>query len=109
MTVILADPPASGPTIVSTSEEYYDNNVTVMLEWAEEEGMTYNVNIIPQVPITYTGNTSIQLTLSYNTTHNVSVRATLPCGHEAHIHLQLFYGEFNTQENLGVIYCHYYS
>ena len=78
-----------------------------MLEWAEEEIVTYNINIIPQIPVMKVGSTSIQLTLLYNTAHNVSVRATLPCGHEAHGHLQLFYGEFDSQESL--IWCHILS
>ena len=81
----------------------------VTVEWTQEEGVTYAVNTIHQVSTTVIGDSSVQLTLLYNTNYNVSVEAALPCQRQAHGHVLLFYGEFNGQETLGVINCHYYS
>ena len=78
-------------------EEYSANNVTVILEWTREEGVLYNINIIPQIPIAFIGNrnqsTSVQLTVLYNTEYIVSVEAALPCQNQSSNHVQLFYGE----------------
>ena len=86
------------PIIVTTSEEYRDDNVTVAVEWTEEEGMLYNItiiNIVPQISIESIGRTSVQLTLLYNIEYNISVEAALPCQNQVPSHVQLFYGELN--------------
>ena len=69
----------------------------VMLEWTQrEEKVTYAVNISPQTPRTvFSGNTSVWLTLLYNTNYSVNVEAALPCQRQARGHVVLYYGEFN--------------
>ena len=88
-----------------TSEEFRADNIMVTVEWTQEEGVTYQIIIIPEIPITFTGESSIQLILPYNTNYNLSVEATLPCQHQAHSHVQLFYGEFNDYESLDRYIC----
>lgn len=79
--------------MVSTSEEFGADNVTVTVEWTQEEGAIYRIIIVPQEPMTFTGDSSIQLTLLYNINYSVSVAAALPCQYQAHGHIMLFYGE----------------
>ena len=83
------------PPINNTLEEYTANNITIILEWTGEEDVLYNIGIVPQIPITFIGNTSVQLTLLYNTEYNVSVEAALPCQNQASSHIQLLYGELS--------------
>ena len=57
-----------------------NNNVTVTLEWSQFSGETYTVAAIPEaVNVSFTGSTSVQLVLLYDTEYNVTVTATL-CG-----------------------------
>ena len=86
--------------IVVTSEEFGADNVTVTVEWTQEECTMYQITIVPQIPVPFTGESSIQLILPYNTNYNLSVEAALPCQHQAHSHVLLFYGEFNDNESL---------
>ena len=79
--------------MVNTSEEFGADNVTVTVEWTQEEGAVYKIIIVPQVPMTFIGDSSVSLTLLYNTDYNVSVEAALPCRRQAHGHILLFYGE----------------
>ena len=65
--------------MVTTSEEYRADNVAVIVEWTEEEGASYNITIFPMVPIIFTGSTSVQLIISYNTEYNVSLEAVAVC------------------------------
>ena len=69
--------------MVTTSEEYRTDNVTVNVEW------TLNV---PEVPIEFTGCTRVELALLYNTEYNISVKATLLFQTKLLSHVQLFYG-----------------
>ena len=62
------------------------------MEWTQEEGATYQIIIVPQTPINFTGESSIQLILAYNTNYNLSVESALPC-YQAQSHVLLFYGE----------------
>ena len=83
------------PILRILDERYEADNVTVTVEWTEEEGVLNNitvVSIVPQVPIEFIGHTSVQLTLSYNIEYNISVKAALPCQNEVPSHVQLFYG-----------------
>ena len=51
-----------------TIEFHGIDNFRVVLEWAEEEGLVYNVSISPPaIAIALHGNTSAELTLLYNT------------------------------------------
>ena len=68
----------SGPIMISISEEYRAENIMVIMDWTQE-GVSYNITIIPMVPIASTGRTSVQLTLSYNVEYNVSLEAITVC------------------------------
>ena len=69
------------------------------------EGAIYQIIIVPQIPMMFTGNSSVSLTLLYNTDYNLSVEATLPCQHQAHGHILLFYGELIGM-NIHIFRCH---
>ena len=58
-----------------------NNNVTVTLEWSQFSGETYIVATIPEAAasVSFTGSTSVQLVLLYNTEYNVTITAIL-CG-----------------------------
>ena len=74
-------PSEVGPILI-TSEEFGADNVTVTVEWTHKEGATYQIIIVPQIPMTSTGESSIQLILSYNINYNLSVEymiSALPC------------------------------
>ena len=58
-------------------------NVTVILEWIQEEYVYYNVSVVPPATSMFTRNTSFHLTVSYNTLYNVSVVAKSFCGHDS--------------------------
>ena len=78
---------------VNTIEDHFGiENVTVVLEWDKDEHITYNVTVIPHVPLLYINETVIQLTVPYNSFHFVSVVATL-CDHNATNVTKLHYGE----------------
>ena len=51
----------------------------VTVEWTQEEGATYQVVVVPQTSIKFTGESSIQLILLYNIKYNLSVETALPC------------------------------
>ena len=86
------DPSEFGPIAV-TSEEFGADNVTVTVEWTQQEGATYQIIIVPKIPVTFIGESSIQLILLYNINYNLSVESALPC-YQAQSHVLLFYGEF---------------
>ena len=97
-----------------TLEEFGADNVTVTVEWTQQEGVTYQIIIVPQIPIKFTGESSIQLILPYNINYNLSVESALPGNrYEAQSHVLLFYGEFNDYKSLAMYVCvinyHYYS
>ena len=97
--VYFLGPSESGPIAV-TSEEFGADNITVTVKWTQEEGVTYQIIVVPQIPINFTGESSIQLILLYNINYNLRVETALPCQRQAHSHVQLFYGEFNDYESL---------
>ena len=66
-----------------------------MLDWAPENGVSYNVTSVPLAGVAFNGSTSVQLTLLYNTQYNVSILATL-CGQSntaIAVHRNLDFGE----------------
>ena len=77
--------------MVSISEGYRDDNVTVLVEWTQED-VSYNITIVPMVPIIFIGSSSIQLIVSYNVEYNVSLEAVAVCQSIAPGHIRLFYG-----------------
>ena len=64
---------------MNISEQFEANSVTVTLEWTTKHGVTYNVNVDPQVTVNHTGRNSAQLVVPFNTKYNVSIVASL-CG-----------------------------
>ena len=100
MIIIFLDPArALGPTAIITSEEFGSDNVTITVEWTLEEGATYQIIVVPQISINFTGGSSIQLILPYNINYNLSLETALPC-HQTHSYVRLFYGKFNDYESL---------
>ena len=70
--------------VLSISEEYEANAVTVTVDWTPAQILhniviTYFVNISPTVPIILTGSTSCQLKIPYNIDYNLSIIAATPC------------------------------
>ena len=61
-------------------EQFNVNDVTILLGWHQEDDVTYNVSVVPDPQeFSLTGNTSVQLTVPYNTSYSVYVTATR-CG-----------------------------
>ena len=56
------------------------DNLTIRLVWSQENhGVSYNVSVVPSVPIYFTQHTTVELSLAYNTLYNVGITATV-CG-----------------------------
>ena len=73
--------------------EYLTDNVTVTVEWTQQVYATYNVTVVPLVPIVFTGSTSCQLTIPYNTEYNLTIEAAAPCRSNATAFIRLNYGK----------------
>ena len=70
---------APSNVMVNVSEFFDMNSIMATLEWTQENDVTYNISIFPQIlvaNIKMSGSSSIQLTLLYNTYYNVSIVAT---------------------------------
>ena len=57
--------------------KYEKDNATVLVNWTQVNSALYYANITPQVPVTFTTNTSIELIVPYNSPHNLSVNWSL--------------------------------
>ena len=79
--------------MVRTSEEYRADSIAVIIEWTQREGVSYNITIVPTVPMIYTGSTSVQVIVSYNTEYNVSLEASTVCQSIVSSNITLFYGK----------------
>jgi hypothetical protein len=80
------------PVLLSVSEEYRADNVTVTVLWAPIDNITFTTQVTPLAPIMTTESTSRQLVISYNTEYNLSVTAATPCGNFI-ASITLSYGE----------------
>ena len=60
-------------------EESNENNATVILEWIQEAGVSYNVSVTPNPLESSSSGTTSQLVVLYNTSYHVNIVATL-CG-----------------------------
>ena len=81
-------------------EHYGTENVTVMLDWIEEQHVSYNLIVTTPsvgglVRHDIVENGSAQLTLSYNTVYSVKFVATL-CGQNSANNFTLQYGEYTS-------------
>ena len=75
------------------SEAFHDENITIVLNWAQGDNEFYNASIVPSVPMLLdTGSTTIQLTLQYNTHYSVSIVAFL-CEYNTTDVVDLYYGK----------------
>ena len=81
------------PTLNVTKVQYSIDNVTVTVEWTQQGGITYAIEISPFIPLIFTGNTSHELTILYNTEYNFSVEAVAPCRENVTASIKLKYGE----------------
>ena len=88
----------TSPKSSIVSEELSANNISVTVEWTLEEGVEYNISVIPLAPVAIIENFIVQLILLYNTEYNVSLETFTACQREASSVVQLFYGEFNSQD-----------
>ena len=79
---------------MNISERFEANSVIVTLEWTTKHGVTYNVNVDPQVTVNHTGSNSAQLVVPFNTKYNVSVVASL-CGTNKTTFSLLNYGKLH--------------
>ena len=74
--------------MVISDECFGANNVTVTLEWFQNEVVFNNVH--PPASVRSVGNRSVQLTIPYNIEHNVSVAV---CDQPSPEAIKLYYGE----------------
>ena len=81
------------PIMIRTSEEYRADSIAVIIEWTQWEDASYNITIIPMVPMIHTGSTSVQLIASYNTEYSVSLEASTVCQSIGSSNITLFYGK----------------
>ena len=79
--------------ILNRSEEYKADNVTVTVEWAQQVGVMYDVQVSPLAPIR-NRNRRYHLMVSYNMEYNLSVVAVASCGN-ATASITLDYGELS--------------
>ena len=69
----------SSVNIVSEVSNFGIENIFVTLTWREEIGASYNVTVVPQVVMNFTGQAAVQLMVSYNIIYNVTV-LIIVCG-----------------------------
>ena len=80
--------------MVITSTEYGSDNATVFLGWAPESQTLFNISSKPQVGVTLSL-LSAQLTVPYNTHHNVSIVATSCQQYTTTTIIELHYGKLS--------------
>ena len=85
------------PVVQVSSEQFGSDNVTVILEWPNEEGgVSYSASVTPESLLAemLTGNgTRIKLVLLYNIQYNLSIIASLCEEDSATSITELNYGE----------------
>ena len=79
---------------VNVSELFGTSSITVTLEWAHKNGVSYGISADPPVAVNYTGKSSAQLVVSYNTKYNISVVASL-CGRSSTIFHVIIHGKLD--------------
>ena len=99
------------PTLNISEKHYEADNITVTVQWVQQDSVTYAIHVFPLVPIVVTASASHQLTIPYNTEYNLSVEAVTPCRPNATASIGLKYGMvyytivlLNTQQD-----CHTHS
>ena len=80
--------------ILSVSAEHCEaDTVTVTVEWARQDNVSYTPRVSPSTSIITTESTSRQVTISYNTVYNFSVEAAPVCRPNPTAFILLHYGE----------------
>ena len=76
------------------SEVFHDENITIVLNWAQRDNEFYSASIVPSVPMLLdtSGSMTAQLTLQYNTHYSVSIVAFL-CEYNTTDVVDLYYGK----------------
>ena len=74
------------------SEEFQNENISIVLNWEQGDNEFYNASIVPSVPILYSGSTSVELILQYNTHYSMSIVAFL-CKYSTTNVVDLQYGK----------------
>ena len=66
---------------VNLTKEYFENDGTsITLEWTRTDSTySYQVAVIPNLPLNFSTSTKVQIKFPYNSLHNVSVEAS-SCG-----------------------------
>lgn len=67
----------NSPQVQSTVVKSNKNNVTVILEWMQEAGVSYNVSVVPTPLESKLNGTGSYLNILYNTSYHVTIVATL--------------------------------
>ena len=89
--------------IKSKLEQFESNGVKVILEWTQESSFYgYNFSVVPHLKLRF-GNTTLHLTVPYNTPYNISVVATHLCGENSiTAFTELYYGDCMSLIIIGV-------
>ena len=81
----------------------------VTLTWREEIGASYNITVVPQVVMNFTGQAAVQLMVFYNIIYNVTV-VIIVCGQTIAVTMtKLQYGQSRCwiKFNVNFVYsCH---
>ena len=67
------------PQVQKAVRKSNENNATVILEWIQEVGVSYNVSVTPNPLESSSSRATSQLVVLYNTSYHVNIVATL-CG-----------------------------
>ena len=94
------------PNISKIVPDYQATNFTVSLEWTEENGVSYNVSIIPTAKMVVNRNNIWKLLIigNYNISYNVSVIATLCDEFYSTTTIILEYGELHNSVHVRMIF-----
>ena len=96
----------NSPQVQRTVEKLNKNNATVILEWIQEAGVSYNVSVNPNPLESKLNGTTSRLTILYNTSYHVTIVAIL-CGNNMNmtaIDITVDQsGEFDS------VYCNYHN
>ena len=103
---------ANQVNITIESEQLNKENVMVVLKLTEEIvsdsslSFSYHISIIPPLPIRFLGRTRAQITIPYNSHHNVTFVDTTPCKEDnVTSSVVLYYGKFLTPWKLKIEKC----
>ena len=75
-------------------EIFGEDNVTVSIDWANENGVMYHVDVSPQVPIRLLRSTIVLLTVLYNTLYNVTVVGSLCEQNSTQSIVEIYFGVY---------------